>query len=148
MEKSLADILLMEDDELLTVVFQELLAAEGHEVTGCTTATEAREEISNGKFDLLITDIVVVKNQKPIPDGGISLINWLRGPFSSEREGWMRRMPIIAISGAIHNQGMSDILRLSEDLGADVTLGKPADTKELLDTIDTLLAGVQSGPNA
>lgn len=135
----MAKILLMEDDESLATVLSEVLSAEGHEITTCTSATDAFAHISAAKFDLLITDIIVLKDNKSVPDGGISLISRLRGALSWNLEPWMKEMPIIAISGAIHNQGMADLLNISRDLGADITLGKPTDTKDLLNAINLLL---------
>ncbi|MEM9585623.1 MAG: response regulator, partial [Pseudomonadota bacterium] len=116
----------------------ELLTAENHTVTTCRSATEAFALISQERFDILITDIIVIQDDKPVPDGGISLISRLRGALSWNLEPWMKTMPIIAISGAIQNQGMSDLLKISRDLGADMTLGKPTDTKDLLQAINIL----------
>ena len=134
----MAKILLMEDDEDLATVLDELLTAENHTVTTCRSATEAFALISQERFDILITDIIVIQDDKPVPDGGISLISRLRGALSWNLEPWMKTMPIIAISGAIQNQGMSDLLKISRDLGADMTLGKPTDTKDLLQAINIL----------
>lgn len=138
METTLAKILLMEDDAPFAEVLMELLTSKNHVVTGCASATEARSHIEETEYDLLITDLLVYQGESPVPDGGISLITWLRGAKSSQREPWMRQMPIIAMSGAIHRHGMSDILQVSQDLGADVTLGKPTNPRELLATIDDL----------
>ncbi|MDA8747726.1 response regulator [Litoreibacter sp.] len=134
----MAKILLMEDDIPFSDVLTALLTSSNHQVTQCASATEARTHIEVTEFDLLITDILVYQGNSPVPDGGISLINWLRGPLSSRRERWMRDMPIIAISGAIHKHGMSDILKLSQELGADITLAKPAAPKDLLGAIRRL----------
>ncbi|MGC3937279.1 response regulator [Roseobacter sp. EG26] len=132
------DILLMEDDADLASVLREVLSEEGHTVTICESATEAFAALEKVQFDLLITDIIVQKNKVPIPDGGISLIARLRGPLNNQLEPWMKKMPIIAVSGAIHNPGMSNLLKISRDLGADITLAKPIDTLDLLHAINTL----------
>lgn len=134
----MAKILLMEDDEYLASVLREVLEDEQHEVTICGSASAAFQHISEARFDLLITDIIVLKNRRPVPDGGISLISRLRGSQSWNLEPWMKKMPIIAVSGAIHNQGMSGILKISRDLGADITLSKPTDIKDLLNAINVL----------
>ena len=134
----MAKILLMDDDDDLTSVLKEVLEDASHTVTTCSSASEAFAIIRVKQFDLLITDIIVVKDKRPVPDGGISLISRLRGPLSVNMEPWVRKMPIIAISGAIHNQGMANILKISRSLGADFTLGKPTDIEELLHAINTL----------
>ncbi|MGZ2259062.1 response regulator [Roseobacter sp. A03A-229] len=128
----------MEDDEHFASVLGELLASKGHSIRVCSSASEAMKMIAEDRFDLLITDVIVRQDNKTVPDGGISLISRLRGALSWNLEPWMKDMPIIAISGAIHNQGLSDLLRVTKDLGADMALGKPTDTDELLDAIDLL----------
>lgn len=128
----------MDDDELFASVLSEVLASSGHAVRTATTASQAMDMITNGRFDLLITDIIVRREDQTIPDGGISLISRLRGALSWNLQPWMKEMPIIAISGAIRNQGLSDLLRITKDLGADMALPKPCDTGELLDAINLL----------
>ncbi|GFE48896.1 hypothetical protein So717_06490 [Roseobacter cerasinus] len=135
----MAKLLLMEDDAHFASVLTEVLLEQGHSVQSCASATEAFSLISENRFDLLITDIIVRQDNRSVPDGGISLISRLRGALSWNLEPWMKEMPIIAISGAIHNQGMSDLLKITRDLGADMTLSKPTDTKDLLDAINLLL---------
>ncbi len=135
----MAQILVMEDDPDFGSILLEVLEADGHEATLCVSATQAQAHIERSKYDLLITDLLVYQDQKPVADGGISLITWLRGATNYKRDPWMRKMPIIAISGAIHNQGMSKLLGISETVGADRTLAKPADLHELLNAIEELL---------
>lgn len=134
----MARILLMEDDVDLSTVLDEVLSSNGHVVTTSQSAFEAFNLIAKNRYDLLITDIIVLKDDTPVPDGGISLISRLRGALSWNLEPWMKKMPIIAISGAIHNQGMSELLKISRDLGADMAFGKPMDTDDLLQAINLL----------
>ncbi|WP_299783629.1 response regulator [uncultured Roseobacter sp.] len=134
----MARILLMEDDDDLSAVLDEVLSSKGHTVTTSRSASEAFVLIAENRYDLLITDIIVLKDDKPVPDGGISLISRLRGALSWNLEPWMKKMPIIAISGAIHNQGMSELLKISRDLGADMAFGKPTDMDDLLQAIHLL----------
>ena len=136
----MAKILLMDDDVDYTSVLSELLTDANHSVAVVRAASEAFEALKEAQYDLLITDIIVFKDQKSVPDGGISLISRLRGPLSWNLEQWKKDMPIIAVSGAIHNQGMSGILQTARSLGADFALGKPTDFKELLHAINTLTA--------
>lgn len=136
----MAKILLMDDDEDYTSVLIEVLMEAKHTVTVVRAASEALAALTEEKFELLITDIIVFKDHKSVPDGGISLISRLRGPLSWNLEQWQKEMPIIAVSGAIHNQGMSSILKTARSLGADFALGKPTDIEELLHAINTLTA--------
>lgn len=133
------NILLMEDDLDLSAVLVEVLNVGGYDVTSCASASEAFEHLTKQRFDLLITDIIVRKGNSPVPDGGISLISRLRGALSWNLAPWMKTMPIIAISGAVQGSGMSDLLKISEDLGADITLAKPTDMGDLLHAISVLL---------
>lgn len=134
----MAKILLMDDDEDYTSVLSEVLMDARHSVTVVRAASEALVALNEAQYDLLITDIIVFKEERSVPDGGISLISRLRGPLSWKREPWQKELPIIAISGAIHNQGMSSILKTARSLGADFALGKPTDVEELLHAIKTL----------
>lgn len=136
----MAKILLMDDDVDYTSVLVEVLIDAKHTVTVARAASEAFAELNEAQYDLLITDIIVFKDQRSVPDGGISLISRLRGPLSWNLEEWQKVMPIIAVSGAIHNQGMSSILKTARSLGADFALGKPTDIEELLHAINTLTA--------
>ena len=142
----MVDILLMDDDEDFTSVLEEALTNAGHETTIARSASEALEIIRFKKFDLLIADLIVFKDKQSVPDGGISLISRLRGPKNSSFEPWVREMPIIAISGAIHNRGMSNILKIAQTLGADIALGKPTDTEDLLHAINTLTKRARKSP--
>lgn len=134
----MVDILLMDDDDNLTSVLDEALTEAGHKVTITRSASEALEALNTSRFDLLIADLIVFKDNKSVPDGGISLISRLRGPTNRNLDDWVKTMPIIAISGAIHNKGMSNLLKIARSLGADLALGKPTDTDDLLHAINTL----------
>ncbi|WP_299848847.1 response regulator [uncultured Roseovarius sp.] len=142
----MVDILLMDDDEDFTSVLDEALKNAGHKTTIARSASEALELIRLERFDLLIADLIVFKDKKSVPDGGISLISRLRGPTNRNLEPWARTMPIIAISGAIHNFGMTNILKVAQSLGADIALGKPTDTEDLLHAINTLTKHARKSP--
>jgi len=49
----------MEDDALFASVMMEVLEGEGHQVTLCVSASEARGLIEASKYELLITDLLV-----------------------------------------------------------------------------------------
>lgn len=66
-------ILLVEDDQSLSLLYQEELTREGYEVVLAGDAESALEKISSGPFDLIITDI-----RMPGKDG-IELISNIMG---------------------------------------------------------------------
>lgn len=55
----MAQILLAEDDESLRRFLASALAKAGHQVTDFGTGTQAFECLKTGRFDLLLTDIVM-----------------------------------------------------------------------------------------
>ncbi len=131
-------ILLMEDDPDFVKVAVEVLTSADHQVVSCASAREALELLDEQQFDLLITDIIIRKDMEPVADGGLLLISRLRGPVARHLDEWKRKMPIIAISGAIHNRGMSHLLEISRNLGADITMAKPTNMDELLQNVRVL----------
>lgn len=67
-------ILMAEDDVLVASVVAPALEAEGHSVTLCATADEARAFLEDGwTFDLLFTDVVM-----PGEMSGVDLARWCR----------------------------------------------------------------------
>ncbi|WP_227269636.1 response regulator [Roseobacter weihaiensis] len=128
----MSKILLMEDDLVQSYKLKEDLETAGYTVVVRTSASEAIEELSHESYDLLISDIIVMKDQRAVPDGGILLINWIR------RSPKHRKMPIIVMSGTSKYPGMGSILRTAQQIGADVGLEKPVVIPELLDEIARL----------
>lgn len=131
----MAHILLLEDN----LVFSQLICAslfeEGHEVVACVDATSAYDAFCGQRFDLVIADIIVRKDGQPVPDGGLSLISKVKRLCKVHN----RKVPIIAISGAVHNYGMEYMLVLAGDMGAQAVLAKPFAPNQLIEKIDTLL---------
>ncbi len=134
----MARILLMEDDALQRALLAEMLEEAGHEVNSCLNATEARTLAGAERFDLVITDIIVQVRGKSLPDGGISLIGNMRRVGSESAT--PNTVPIIAVSGTYKNPGMSDILKMADQVGATDSLKKPIYKEELLQMVDNLLA--------
>ncbi|MEP2641517.1 response regulator [Roseobacter sp.] len=132
----MSKVLVMEDDLELSFVLKNGLEAAGYEVVVRTSASDAIEELSTETYDMLISDIIVMKDRRSVPDGGIALIGWVR------RSKKYCEMPIIVISGTSAYPGMANILTAARRIGADVALEKPFTVEDLLSEIDALKSRV------
>ncbi len=141
----MARILLMEDDRPLGLELAGRLGNAGHEVVLSPSASYARAELWHWDFDLLIADLVVRKNGRPVADGGLGLISWVR--HTATTTVGLNYLPIVAISGEQTGRAMDVLLLTADRLGADVVLEKPVDVPLLLRKIVALTAP-QSGSNA
>lgn len=122
----MANILLVEDDILVSDMLSQTLTREGHTVRIANDGEEATIILQKFKPEIMITDILMPKKS------GTTLI--------AEVKRLHPDMEVIAISGG----GRSDpigYLDLSEELGASISFAKPVDNSALLMTIDLLLKG-------
>jgi DNA-binding NtrC family response regulator len=122
----MANILVVDDDNLVSDMLSQLLTRAGHEVQVAEDGEDAIAILQSFSPDVMVTDILMPKKS------GTSLI--------AEVKDQHPKMEIIAISGG----GRSDpigYLDLSEELGAAISFAKPVDHDALLMTIDLLLAG-------
>lgn len=117
-------ILVIDDDASVREVVSEMLKLEGYEVTIAANGREAIRLLDAGRFDLVITDLIMPEKE------GIETIAEIRRTHAS--------LPILAISGG-GRIGPSDYLETARYLGADATLAKPFARQELLTTVDSLL---------
>ena len=109
----MAVILVVDDEEMDRVWERAVLESDGHQLLYAADGEAALERCRETAIDLVLTDLAM-------PDfNGLRFIRELRG------EGF--RMPVIAISG-----WAADQLDLAEDYGADATLFKPVDGRELM----------------
>lgn len=114
-------ILLTEDDAFLREGLCELLTKEGYDVTAVKGAKETEERLQNGRFALVILDIM-------LPDGnGLTLLRALR------REN--RDVPVLLLT-ALDDE--SEIVK-GLDAGADDYVTKPFGVRELLSRVRALL---------
>lgn len=71
----MARVMVMDDDVNLALEIASALKGGGHEVVVAHSASEARSELWHWDFDLLITDMIVRRDGRPVPDGGPSQSN-------------------------------------------------------------------------
>lgn len=129
-------ILIMEDDIPLALELATKLEVAGHDVTVAHNATSARDELWHWDFDLLITDIIVRRDGRIVPDGGLGLISWVRHTATTTRN--IAYLPVIAVSGAHLTRGMEFLLPTANRIGADSVLEKPLNMPTLLAEIKRL----------
>lgn len=132
----MARVLLMDDDLPLALEMASALQKASHDVSICGSATEARRELWHWDFDILITDIIVRKGGRPVPDGGLGLIGWVRHTAMTTPD--LDYLPVIAISAEQTRKGMEFILPTADRVGADRVFEKPVAMAELLAEIDLL----------
>lgn len=140
----MAHILIMEDDLDQAKTWRNVLRVEGHEVVLTTGAQAAMTHLTDARFDLAIVDMFIKRGDRYLPDGGVRLISWLRGPrlkVDMQENGARALMdiPILAISGGAYVRGGHDPLRLARDQGADMWLRKPVEREEFLAAVNRLL---------
>lgn len=135
----MATILIMEDDWSQSQVWSDALKSAGYSVLICRDGSEALATALATKIDLVVSDIFVRKNERPIADGGILLIGRLRSLKLDRRATWLRDLPIIAVSGAYESSGLGEPLDTALLVGADIALRKPVSGSELLEKVAEML---------
>lgn len=114
-------ILITEDDLFLRGGLCEMLQKEGYDVAGAASLKEAKEQLENGRFDLLILDVM-------LPDGsGLDLCRAVR----SRRNG----VKILFLTACDDEE---QIVR-GLDCGGDDYVTKPFKRLELLSRVRALL---------
>ena len=116
----MANILIVDDDEMQRLLLQTILDAEGHELFYAPSGRVAKEIILRRAIDLVVTDLVMPEVN------GLRLIKELREDGET--------MPIIAISGIVPEQ-----LDLALDYGATIALYKPIKREKLLGAVRSCL---------
>ncbi len=125
----MANILLVEDDDLVRDMLTQVLERASHQVTIATNGEEATECLRKAAPDIMVTDIIMPKKS------GITLIAEVKNRHPN--------LEIIAISGG-GRLDPTGYLDLSETLGASVSFEKPIDNTALLMAIDLLLHGIKA----
>ncbi len=118
-------ILLIDDDEQFREMLAELLKRNGYDVIEASDGIHANSLYLKHHPKLVITDIIMPEKE------GIETIIDLKREFNN--------IKIIAISGGGRTNAM-DNLRSARLLGADKTLEKPFENKEILNIIKDLMS--------
>jgi len=114
----LAKILCVDDDPDVIAVKRKILEQAGFEVTSCISAEDAIREIQRVGFDGVVTDWRLGSE---------------RGRAVVEAAKAQTAVPVVVVSGYV-----SEAFRAAEPQ-ADIYLEKPADPRELVKILDTLL---------
>jgi CheY-like chemotaxis protein len=116
------NVLIIDDEKLVTKSLQKLLSREGYSVVIATSGTEAIEKFKNSNFDLIVSDV-----RMPGMDG-IETIEKLR---QLQKELGRDCIPEILITGFANEESYNRALKLKV---ADYIF-KPFDSKHFLDAI-------------
>ena len=118
-------ILIAEDDAELRQLFSHVLIKNGYSVKGVSNGKEALDQLDEGYFDLIISDIMM-----PVVDG-YSLVNQLRGA------GINTPVLMITVKGAF------DDMRKGYLSGTDDYMVKPINVNEMVLRVGALLRRAQ-----
>lgn len=117
-------ILVIDDDVQVLKMLQRMLERYGYKVITATDGKEGIQKYRTNPTDLVITDIVMENKE------GIETIIELKTEFPNTK--------IVAMSGAGFD-GPFLYLKAAKELGADRTLIKPIQQKELLNIVRELI---------
>tara|TARA_Y100001001_G_scaffold123601_1_gene121953 strand:+ start:190 stop:867 length:678 start_codon:yes stop_codon:yes gene_type:complete len=121
MDKFLAHILIVDDDDRIRILVKQYLQDNNYLVTTAKDAFDAKNKIDLINFDLIILDIMMPKKS------GLELTDELKKE---------NKVPIILLTA----KGETDERVEGLERGADDYLGKPFEPKELLLRIGNILA--------
>lgn len=122
-------ILLVEDDQELADHLKQQLEHAGLAVDWASTVEDGRYQAETGTYDCLVLDLT-------LPDGdGLHLCKKLRGQQITT--------PILMLTA----RGTIDDRLLGLDLGADDYLSKPADSREVIARVRSLIRRSQKNPS-
>lgn len=121
----MADILLVDDDELVRIAMTTLLEVLGHTARVAAGGREALEMIAERLPDLVILDVVM-----PEMDG-LEVCRQIRA-----NQAWTN-LPVLFITAKAQK---NDVV-LGYEAGANDYLTKPFEVEEFVERIDALLAG-------
>jgi YesN/AraC family two-component response regulator len=121
----MANILLVEDEQLVRETLSRAMESKGHMVVTAANGEEGLTKFSEGPFDLVVTDIIM-------PDmEGIGMILEMRRKTPDAK--------IVAISGG-GRTGNIDFLKAAKYLGAAEVLKKPIPLADLFRAIDNCMS--------
>jgi len=118
-------ILVIDDDWQMREMMHQALERAGYGVVDAANGKIGMNIQRQEPVDLVITDLIMPEKE------GIETIRELRRDFPG--------LKIIAISGG-GRAGADGYLSVAKTIGADRTLSKPFDLKQILDTVGELLS--------
>jgi len=117
-------ILIVDDEDQMRSMLRQMLKSPGYEISEASNGKIALRLCKDRQTDLIITDLIMPEKE------GIETIVEIKRSFPE--------IKIIAISGGGQNDPET-YLELAKKLGAERTLAKPFEMKELLKTVEDLL---------
>ncbi len=114
-------ILVVDDEDEVRTLLVEILRSAGYEVVSARNGNEALEQLETQNFSLVVADLVMPDRE------GIETIRDIRQGYPESK--------IVAVSGAFGGS----YLKMAELLGADATLPKPIEPRQLLAAVCKLL---------
>jgi CheY-like chemotaxis protein len=119
----MADILIIDDDEMMAEIVSELLSDEGHAVRTASDGQLGLDAIASRAPDLIVLDM-----NMPVMNG-YAVARFLRDRPTA------RRTPILALTG----DSTPDAIRAVREAGCDVLVPKPLDADILIASVRDLL---------
>lgn len=121
-DKSLLKILVIDDDLGILEVIKIILESNGYNVITADDSEDLSQKLLESSPDLVIIDIWMSKQD------GLELTKLWKAQELT------KNIPIILSSA------LSDVEKLSREVGADAFLAKPFDIKDLLKIVENILA--------
>jgi two-component system chemotaxis response regulator CheY len=118
-----ATLLLVEDDAATRGLFEALLTSAGFIVQGTGNGADALARLRGGSFDLVVLDLLLPALT------GLAVLKAMR-QHSATAE-----LPVIVVTGAVLSK--QDLM----DLHGVTVLRKPVNPEDLIEAVDTALAG-------
>ena len=120
----MASVLIADDNQELADAWRRALQADGHEVTVVDDGTAAIEKLTQDRFDVVITDVIMPKT------GGIVVSGMARIHLSSAA--------VIAVSGYFNDISGKAKREFLSNIGVKHVLQKPVDINELSNLVARL----------
>jgi DNA-binding response OmpR family regulator len=115
---AVANILFVDDDHNVVAIKKAILEEAGHTVTSCDSVEDAVRELGRQTYDAVVTDWRLGE------ESGRAIVQAARATPG---------MPVVVVSGYV-----AEAFRAAKPL-ADIYLEKPADPRELVQVLNTLL---------
>lgn len=121
---AVANILCVDDDRNVVAAKKAILEKAGHKVTSCDSVEDAVRELNHQAFDAVVTDWRVGE------ESGRAIVQAARSTPG---------VPVVVVSGYT-----AEAFQAAKPL-ADIYLEKPADARELVQILNTLLEARATG---